>query len=217
MTPSDRPRIPFWLVLVPVGTLGLGAFIPILVAARQLGQRRLVIASIGYMVLAAIAVQIDDSPGRSWRATLAGLICLGNMITATAHTVGLRRGVPAVEHDAVREVRLRRRRRAKARALAVRDPRLAVEAGIGRPDLGQPYDDGGLVDVNRVPAAVLASLPGFDQSLAERIVATRSELGGFESLADLLITLDVAPGQFDDAAERLIFIGLQATWTGAEG
>ena len=37
---------------------------------------------------------------------------------------------------------------------------LAQELKIGRPDLPRDYDDGGLVDVNHVPAAILAARLG---------------------------------------------------------
>ena len=39
-------------------------------------------------------------------------------------------------------------------------PALAGELRIGRPDLPREYDDGSLVDVNRVPGAVLAAQLG---------------------------------------------------------
>lgn len=38
-------------------------------------------------------------------------------------------------HDAVANARDRRKQRARARALIAKDPQLAVEAGIGRPDI----------------------------------------------------------------------------------
>jgi hypothetical protein len=58
--------------------------------------------------------------------------------------------------DAGERMRLRR----EARKLCQDSPVLAQELTIGRPDPPRDYDDGGLVDVNRVPAAVLASRLG---------------------------------------------------------
>ena len=49
------------------------------------------------------------------------------------------------------------RLRREARRLQQDNPVLAQELKIGRPDLPRGYDDGGLVDVNHVPAAILAS------------------------------------------------------------
>jgi hypothetical protein len=43
-------------------------------------------------------------------------------------------------------------RRRQARELAKRNPVLARDLNIGRPDVPHDYNDGGLVDVNQVPA-----------------------------------------------------------------
>jgi hypothetical protein len=44
---------------------------------------------------------------------------------------------------------------------------LAAELRIGRPDLPRHFDDGGLIDVNTVPAQVLSRLPGLRPEEAE--------------------------------------------------
>lgn len=95
--------------------------------------------------------------------------------------------------------------RRKALAIVRDDPDLATELRIGRPDLPRSFDDGGLVDVNHVPASFLVELPGIDAPLAERIVATRDEVGGFGSIADLEITLELAPMTISQVKDRLIF------------
>jgi DNA uptake protein ComE-like DNA-binding protein len=85
------------------------------------------------------------------------------------------------------------------------DPDLATDVRIGRPDLPRSFDDGGLVDVNHVPASFLVKLPGIDAPPAERIVATRHEVGGFGSIADLEITLELAHMTVSQVKDRLIF------------
>ena len=82
-----------------------------------------------------------------------------------------------------------RRPRRKARAIAIRDPALARQLGIGRPDLRRDYDDGGLVDANSAPAAVLAALPGMTPELAGKAVELRAVRGPFVSADDLPIAL----------------------------
>lgn len=73
--------------------------------------------------------------------------------------------------------------REEARRLAHEEPARALELGIGRPDQGG--FDGGLVDLNNAPVDVIEELAGVNRRLAERIVATREEVGGFSSLDDL--------------------------------
>jgi DNA uptake protein ComE-like DNA-binding protein len=53
---------------------------------------------------------------------------------------------------------------------------------------------------------VIARLPGIDVETAERIVVTRSQLGGFASVDELSVTLDLPPSQLDGIADRLLFI-----------
>jgi len=59
------------------------------------------------------------------------------------------------------------------------NPALARELRIGRPDLPRQYDDGGLVDVNRVPGYVLAASLGLTQQEVANLIAARDKLGNF--------------------------------------
>ena len=89
--------------------------------------------------------------------------------------------------------------------LLERNPWLASELAIGRPDLPRRFDDGGLVDVNHVLASVLASLSAVDIAMAERIVTMREHIGSYDSTADVEIVLDLPPTQLDQARELMIF------------
>ena len=77
--------------------------------------------------------------------------------------------------------------------------------GIARHDRGRA-DDGGLIDVNHVPMAVLTRLPGVDRALARRIARTRREIRGFSSLEDMGTVLDLPPDLVEDMRERAIFV-----------
>lgn len=59
------------------------------------------------------------------------------------------------------------------------------ELRIGRPYPPRHYDDGGLVDINRVPAAVLAAQLGLTQQEATNVRAARDKLGRFTSADEL--------------------------------
>ncbi len=95
--------------------------------------------------------------------------------------------------------------RQKALELARENPQLALEAGVGRPDLPGAYD-GGLVDLNHAPTEVIACLPSLGKDLAEQIVVTRERLGGFVSLEDLGNVLDLPGDQVEDLRQHVVFL-----------
>jgi DNA uptake protein ComE-like DNA-binding protein len=104
--------------------------------------------------------------------------------------------------DSARE---RLAQREKALALARENPQLALEAGVGRPDLPGAYD-GGLIDVNHVPVEVIATLPGFDRELARRLLAAREQVDGFTSLEDLGTVLDLPGEKVEDLRRHVVFL-----------
>lgn len=104
--------------------------------------------------------------------------------------------------DAARE---RRAQHEKALTLARKDPQLAVEAGVGRPDLPGAFD-GGVVDINHAPVEVIACLPSFDADLARRLVNTREEIDGFASLEDLGTVLDLPGNQVERLQDHVVFL-----------
>ena len=80
------------------------------------------------------------------------------------------------------------------------------ELGIGRPDLGRGYDDGGLVDVNSAPADVVAGICGIERVHADAIVAGRAARGGgYFNLGELLIDVRLPQDVQDQLRERAIF------------
>ena len=89
--------------------------------------------------------------------------------------------------------------------LARERPALALEMGIGRPDLpnAQPA---GLVDLNNAPAAAIARLPGVDDALATQIVRARSDTHGFSSVEDLGAALDLDGHLVEDLRDCVVFL-----------
>jgi DNA uptake protein ComE-like DNA-binding protein len=88
------------------------------------------------------------------------------------------------------------------------DPRRARALGVGRPDLEDAFD-GGLIDVNGAPEAVLRRLPGYDAALAGRTVDVRDELGGFASLEELGALLELTGPQVEALREQAVFLPAQ--------
>jgi DNA uptake protein ComE-like DNA-binding protein len=95
--------------------------------------------------------------------------------------------------------------RAEAKRLIAADPGRAKELRIGRPDLGTTFD-GGLVDVNHVPASVIATLPDMTGETARRLATIRDDLGGFSSLEDLDQVLDLPIGTVDRWRPVAVFL-----------
>jgi hypothetical protein len=113
---------------------------------------------------------------------------------------------PLEQDPAYLEALRRHARREQARTLVVNNPALAAELGIGRPDLDRAFDDGGLVDVNEVPASTLATLPGFTGELAEEVIRARQRVGGrFFSPEELVVHGRVPPEVLERVRDRLLF------------
>jgi hypothetical protein len=107
---------------------------------------------------------------------------------------------------AVAEARARLRRRKKARQILASEPDLALELRIGRPDLPRDYDDGGLIDINHVPAAVLVSELEIPESEARSLIEQREAHGGFSHPEELVYYCDLTPERLNVISGRLVFV-----------
>jgi hypothetical protein len=143
--------------------------------------------------------------------TIAVVAALIVIITACATLARVRREIfqrpgwegPAADPNV--EVKQTRARREQARSLMAEDPAMARELGIGRPDLGRGYDDGGLVDLNSAPAPVIARVCGLDVAFAEAIVAARFRRGGvFYAFEEVLLDVRPSPSVEAELRERAV-------------
>lgn len=227
------PAASVWWALLPLLTFGLGTMFVLGWAANRLRSRWLAFCAVAALVVTAVALPLNNSPQGSTRSTIAGvLIIVGLMGGGLTATFAIRRRlirpdfpdratsgpevgwasspawVPGGDSTdpAVAEALEHRRRRLEARHLLERDPGLARELRVGRPDLPRQYDDGGLVDVNHVPVAVLTILPGFTPELAERVARVRDEHGGFSYVEEMGIYAELPDGFAEELAERLVFV-----------
>lgn len=102
------------------------------------------------------------------------------------------------EQEAVRE---------RAKRIVAEDPQLAAELEIGRVDKrARKFPDGGLVDVNNVDAEALAKATALPGETVDKIVEMRDQVGGFDSAADVAVTLDLPPTLLDAVEDRLVFL-----------
>lgn len=218
----------WWL---PVHVLSFGLLSPVLFAQAATRSRRAVHAATAVLYLVALVTAItlvgtapEDAAGerQGLAPDLGGALILLVLLGGLAHLLVVRHQVygaaaPAPRpsaHDggshadpAIGAALAARSRRAEARRLVREDPLLAREVGVGRPDLPRTYDDGGLVDLNAVPAPVLATVLGIDASLAGRIVAARQAAGRFGAVDEMLVHVDVPIGLWDHVRDRAIVLG----------
>jgi len=202
------PVSTWWVALAGV-PLGFGVGPAFLYAATR--ARALSYAVYGVIWLAVCLVGLALSlsyPDNSSPEEFGSFLMVTTWFAGFGHAFATRgayvRRVRAHDADPIVRARERLYKRDEARAIVARDPRLAREMHIGRPDRGA--DDGGLIDVNHAPERVLVDLPGVGRELAHRIAKTRADVRGFSSLEDMGTVLDLPPDVVEDMRERAIFL-----------
>ena len=207
MTPKELGSIGW--AMAPLVTVGMAAAPCFAYAAVRLRSWALGLAAAGYAAVSGLIVW-----GGAWNFDSDVQINLGVVAIlllwggSTAHALAIRRSLffgDEQEDDAIVVAKERLRRRDESRRIVATDPRLAKELRIGRPDQLSPYDDGGLVDVNHVPAEYLSAVGAIGPDLAKRIVQARDLVGGFDNRSDLEAVLGLDPCSLDDASDLLIF------------
>ena len=204
--PARRKPLGLWPVwsLVPFGWL---TFVGFAIAAARVERRQRYV--VGAVVWAALTVTLfvfieelgDDATGAAGIALYVGGV-LHSLLERPGWVRRMAGELTPSAEDAAR-ARLEERRRSKR--LAAEDPVLAIEMGLGRPDV-PGADHGGVVDVNHATVDGIAEIPCVDRDLAERIARTRDELNGFASAAELATTLDLPPHLYDDLDRHTIYL-----------
>jgi len=199
-----------WYFAVTIFTAGFLAAVPFWHAAGRLGRpavRRLALIYTGIDAFLVVLMALtpdqkpDGSSGNSTISTIGGMTVMAVVVIACLQLRGLRREVygrpgtrPAGADPAVARALAARQRRTESRTLRAKDPALARELGIGRPDLDREYDDGGLVDLNTAPALLIASVAGIDREHAEAITAARTARGGtYFNLDEVFVDVSLPP------------------------
>lgn len=200
--PTAAPRRSRWpyVSLIPIG---LGAWAPIYAGVRARVRSWVALGVLWSAIVVAGFIKNSLSvSGHHGNDDLAGLLMIVGWVGAVATSFTIRNryerrlASPLLAAETVGEERLLDRSRALQ--IAHENPALAREMGVGRPDRPGAFD-AGVVDVNNAPLSALLRLPGVEDALATLIVETRAATGGFSSLEDLGLVLDL-PG---DLVERL--------------
>ncbi|WP_051799619.1 BTAD domain-containing putative transcriptional regulator [Catenuloplanes japonicus] len=221
-----------WVMALLAGGTSLvtaGVFAWAIVGALGLIRRSLVhtFAGIVYGALTLTMWILADSelisgenePFNSWDTVLVvGLIV--PLFVGTGHAALLAlfpRNRPGIQGDAgLGPEALREARRQQARQILTFRPDIAVELGIGRPDLFRWFDDGGLVDINAVPEGLMVTLPGVTATMARNLAVERARGGPFNGLHDLVARGALQPHRAYPLGQLLVFGGVRAAAYEAE-
>lgn len=225
-TATPRPNAHLWWALSPAYSFGVVPFIPALHAAIKLQRRDLwywagglIAGSVLVWGLVGSGPATPDGTATPFQQ-VGAWISIVLAVAGTAHGLRLRdavfppsRGVAAIPvvvpeqlDPAIAGSLAARRRRVETAALGTRDPGLAHDLRIGRPDLTRTYDDGGLIDVNHVPEAILVSHLGFSLDQARTVVDARGRIGGFLNPDDLCSHAGLPIAQLDAMRDRIVLL-----------
>ena len=238
MTASDAhsgrgsgPLSGVWYFLVTTGSLGLLAWVPFAHAAARMRSRvhavqASVYAALSSLVIVLFAIAPVDADGNtvgigSTEVGIAMLTLVGLMAAGVSQQIPMRRAAYELpggsQHvrrhgapidPAIARVLGARARRVKSREIAAKDPLMAHELGIGRPELTRDYDDGGLVDLNAATAKSIAKLCEVPPDVARAIVEARTTTGGFMSVEDVFSLVDMPLASWSVVRDRAVVVRL---------
>ncbi len=220
---KERWKAGGWYLGVPILSAGVFAAVPFWHAHSRLKRPELRSMAVAYSIagvaiMGVFGITPKDAQGDpvgllgGVLQTIAVVAAMVVILTACIKLASIRREIfqrpgwesPAADPQAD-QVRQARARRSQARSLWAKDPAAARELGIGRPDFGRGYDDGGLVDLNTAPAGVIASVCAIDPVLANAIVAARTRQGGvFYAVDEVLFNIALSPSVEGEIRERAV-------------
>jgi DNA uptake protein ComE-like DNA-binding protein len=205
--PGSRWQGKTWLLLtIPIGLTTWAAFLYVGIRARRPGW----IAWAGVYAGGLAAWFVLDAPrhatgaAKGIGAVLAILTWIGGGIHAVAISNDAVRRISTTNDPVVEAAEARIDLRVEGKRLLATRPAIAREVGVGRPDVPGAHDYG-LIDVNHCPATVLTRLPGITNDLARQIVDSRDQAGGYSSVEDLGMLLNLPPPTVDQLRDLTIF------------
>ena len=215
-----------WYYVITILSVGLLACVPFLHAASTLKRPQLWKLGAAYALASLVTgvmfysapVDATGTP-TGWMGNLGGFLLLAIIVAACVQQTPLRRQVykdrprplPAApmslsSSHAVAAIEQARAKRRAARDLAQRDPLMARDLRIGRPDLPRQYDDGGLVDLNSAPVQVIAQACELPLDVAQTIAEVRTGFGRFSSVDEAVVYAKLNEDAADIMKDRAIVI-----------
>jgi DNA uptake protein ComE-like DNA-binding protein len=191
-------------------TFGIAAPILFAMAGTQARKRSWLYAAALYALMSwGGIVLVAATPTDSAVSDIGAALFLIEWLAATAHAFVIRgeyqRRLAGAAPNPLEAARSIVETRKEAQRLVLREPDVARELGVGRPDLPQARSMG-VIDVNGVSAEVLATLPGIDNHLARDIVRAREEIDGFKSLEDMGGVMSLDGNLVEDLRRYVVFV-----------
>ena len=154
---------------------------------------------------ALIEIGADDSAPRE----IGSAMLLLAWIAAPLHVFLMRReyerSLDTPRAKAIARARAKVAERGEARRLVASEPEVALQLGVGRPDV-RGARAMGVVDVNRAGLEALAGLPGVDDALAGEIVRVREDLDGFATVDEMGMVMHLDGDVVEDLRPYVVFI-----------
>lgn len=197
--------VPIW----SLSTLASAPFLRLALARKRARDWGVFAGYLAASILTMVVVSVDQA-GEGARVVAGFLVILLGLSAAVHSFVAFAPparapGRSRASKRAVATARARMHRRQQARELAERDPVLARELGIGRPDVPHDYDDGGLVDVNHAPGDVLASSLLLTAAESASLVEVRDRLGRFSGPKELTAYTELTPERVEALRDLMMF------------
>lgn len=222
-----RTRTPVWLWLVPLLSCGfLAPFAPFAVALKL--RTRSVWAWCGsFAALWLVGLVLTGTDADSATSDLGVALFLLSAVGGTTYALVKAQevtwggggqvppGPPAYAvtphpHDqnaaAIASVQAARQKREQAREIAARDPQMARDLRIGRPDVPRHFDDGGLVDLNSAPPVVLVRGLGLTEQQAAQVVDARQRVGRFQAPEEVMHLAGLEIDVYERVRERIVLL-----------
>jgi hypothetical protein len=203
----------WWCVLLPITSFGWLTWLSFVYAGARAREWTWFAFGVAYGLLAGLgfalvnAAENVDDPSHG-----AGIsIALGLMGGGLMHGLAIRKRFEArcaeIANDGLDAAERRRSLQRLGRRIALEEPLRARELGVGRPDLRGAFD-AELVDLNSAPAGAIAAGCGVDPDVAARIVRVREQIGGgFASLEDMDLVLDLPVPVLERLRTTAVFVG----------
>jgi DNA uptake protein ComE-like DNA-binding protein len=207
MRRSDRVALHSHWAYISLIPFGFGAWAPGYAGVKARRPLWIALGSV-WTVMIVVALVLSSGHGHGNDGIVGALAIIawvGGIATSFSIRDAYDRQMSSPLEAATSAAEQRLYDRRHAAEIAQRDPALAQEIGIGRPDRADA-DPAGLVDVNNANVTALMTLPGVNGDVATEIVETRERVGGFSSLEDCGATLDLDGGTVEALRGRVVFL-----------